>query len=96
MADIKLDDKPIRNDSCHMEELDDEVLLYNPANNKTLYINKSASVIWQLCNGEQSVEEIINLIQDAYPSKDDDLRQDILETLKNLTENDAVSVSVSE
>ncbi|GMT41556.1 MAG: hypothetical protein IEMM0001_2291 [bacterium] len=90
MAEIKLDDKPIRNESCHMEELDDEVLLYNPANNKTLYINKSASVIWQLCNGEQTVKEIIKMIQDAYPSNEDGLQQDILETLKNLAENEAV------
>ena len=93
MAEIKLDDKPIRNASCHMEELDDEVLLYNPANNKTLYINKSAAVIWQLCNGEQSVEEIISMIQDAYPGSEEGLRQDILDTLKNLTENDALSVA---
>jgi hypothetical protein len=92
MAEIKLDDKPIRNDSCHMEELDDEVLLYNPANNKTLYINKSASVIWQLCNGEQSVEEIIKMIVDAYPDNKVDMRQDILDTLNNLSDNDAVSV----
>jgi len=92
MAEIKLDDKPIRNESCHMEELDDEVLLYNPGNNKTLYVNKSASVIWQLCNGDQSVEDIIKMIQDAYPSNDDELRQDILETLNNLAENEAVTV----
>jgi hypothetical protein len=93
MAEIKLDDKPIRNESCHMEELDDEVLLYNPTNNKTLYINKSASVIWQLCNGEQAVEEIITMIQEAYPGDSDGLRQDILETLKNLADNDAVTVA---
>ena len=93
MAEIKLDDKPIRNESCHMEELDDEVLLYNPTNNKTLYINKSASVIWQLCNGEQAVEDIIKMIQEAYPSDDEGLRQDILDTLKNLADNDAVTVA---
>ena len=93
MAEIKLDDKPIRNESCHMEELDDEVLLYNPTNNKTLYINKSASVIWQLCNGEQAVEDIIKMIQEAYPSDDDGLRQDILDTLNSLAENDAVTVA---
>ncbi len=92
MAEIKLDDKPNRNESCHMEELDDEVLLYNPANNKTLYINKSASVIWQLCNGEQSVEDIIKMIQEAYPGDDDSLEADIIDTLKNLADNDAVSL----
>ena len=93
MAVIKLDDKPIRNDSCHMEELDDEVLLYNPTNNKTLYINKSASVIWQLCNGDQAVEEIIKLIEEAYPGDAGNMQQDILETLDRLAENDAVTLA---
>ena len=32
MDTINLNDKPARNESCRMEELDDEVLLYNPAN----------------------------------------------------------------
>lgn len=93
MTEIKLDDKPVRNESCHMEELDDEVLLYNPTNNKTLYINKSASVIWQLCNGQQTTDEIISMIQDAYPGDNDSLKRDILDTLGNLADNDAVSLT---
>ena len=92
MAEMKLEDKPIRNESCHMEELDDEVLLYNPTNNKTLYINKSASLIWQLCNGDQTTEEIITMIQEAYPGDKEGLKRDILDTLNNLANNDAVSV----
>ena len=92
MAEMKLEDKPIRNESCHMEELDDEVLLYNPTNNKTLYINKSASVIWQLCNGDQTTEEIITMIQAAYPGDKEGLQRDILDTLNSLADNDAVSV----
>ena len=93
MAEIKSDDKPIRNESCHMEELDDEVLLYNPTNNKTLYINKSASVIWQLCNGELAVEDITTMIQEAYPGNDDGLRQDVIDTLNSLLENGAVNLA---
>ena len=92
MDAINLTDKPARNESCRMEELDDEVLLYNPANNKTLYINKSASIIWQLCNGEQSVQEIIKMIQDAYPGNDEELHKDVLETMKHLAENEAVTL----
>ena len=93
MDTINLNDKPARNVSCRMEELDDEVLLYNPANNKTLYINKSASIIWQLCNGEQSVAEIIKMIQDAYPGNEEELQKDIMATMKELADNEAVTIS---
>ncbi len=93
MQSLNLDDKPLRNDQCHMEELDDEILLYHPGNNKTLYINKSASIIWQLCNGEHSVAEIIQMIAEAYPSATDGLEKDVLDTLTRLSENQAISIS---
>ena len=73
-----------------MEELDDETLLYHPGNNKTLYINKSASIIWQLCTGEQTVADIISLIKDAYPAELDSIEQDVIATLTELKDNDAV------
>jgi hypothetical protein len=73
-----------------MEELDDEILLYHPGNNKTLYINKSASIIWQLCTGQQTVAEIIDLIKDAYPDQGADLAQDVISTLTDLKANDAI------
>lgn len=92
MTSITLDDKPVRNDACRMEELDDEILLYHPGNNKTLYINKSASVIWQLCTGQHTVAEIIGLIRDAYPQEPGDLEQDVLATLNELIANDAVTL----
>ena len=92
MTSITLDDKPLKNDACRMEELDDEILLYHPGNNKTLYINKSASIIWQLCTGEQTVADIISLIKDAYPAQPDDLEQDVIATLTELKDNDAVTI----
>jgi len=73
-----------------MEELDDEILIYHPGNNKTLYINKSASIIWQLCTGEQTVADIIGLINDAYPTQPGNLEQDVIATLTELRENGAV------
>ena len=90
MASITLDDKPLKNDDCRMEELDDEILIYHPGNNKTLYINKSASIIWQLCTGEQTVADIIGLINDAYPTQPGNLEQDVIATLTELRENGAV------
>jgi hypothetical protein len=49
-------------------------------------------VIWQLCNGEQTTEEIISMIQAAYPGDKEGLQRDILDTLNSLADNDAVSV----
>jgi hypothetical protein len=32
-------------------------------------LNETASVIWQLCNGERPVAEIVEILQDAYPRR---------------------------
>jgi len=45
-----------RSDICYLEELDDEILLYNPTKNVTLHFNDSSALIWKMLDGEISVE----------------------------------------
>jgi len=37
-----------RSDTCYLEELDDEILLYNPTKNVTLHFNESSALIWKM------------------------------------------------
>jgi len=47
--------------------LDDEILVYHPDDTTAFALNETASVIWQLCNGERRVDEIVEILQKAYP-----------------------------
>src|SRR5215510_12684797 len=47
--------------------LDDEILVYRPDGMTAFALNETASVIWQLCNGERPVTEIVEILQEAYP-----------------------------
>lgn len=47
--------------------LDDEILVYHPDGMTAFALNETASVIWQLCNGERPVAEIVEILQKAYP-----------------------------
>lgn len=47
--------------------LDDKILVYDPEGRTAVTLNEPASVIWQLCNGEHSVAEIVEILQRAYP-----------------------------
>jgi len=47
--------------------LDDEILVYYPDGTTAFALNNTASVIWQLCNGERRVAEIVEILQNAYP-----------------------------
>ena len=50
-----------------METLDDEVLLYNPVQQRVIALNATAALVWRLCDGTRSRSEIVTLIGEAYP-----------------------------
>ena len=47
--------------------LDDEMLVYHPDRMTAVALNPTASVIWQLCNGERTVADIVEILRQAYP-----------------------------
>jgi hypothetical protein len=56
-----------RADGYRIEVLDDEILLYNPAQTRVIALNASAALIWQLLDGTRGRAGIIALIGEAYP-----------------------------
>ena len=59
-----------RADGYRMEVLDDEILLYNPAQTRVIALNASAALVWQLLDGTRDRSEIVALIGAAYPEAD--------------------------
>ena len=47
--------------------LDDKILVYDPDGMTAVALNETASVIWQLCNGDRNIAEIVEILQQAYP-----------------------------
>lgn len=73
-----------------LEVLDDELLLYHPSDTKIMYCNQTASLVWQLCNGERSGEEIAELLRNAYPDTASSIAEDVAATLQQLAEHGAI------
>jgi hypothetical protein len=57
--------KPKQKPDYRLEVLDNELLLYHLNETKILYCNQTASLIWQLCDGQHTVADITMLISDA-------------------------------
>jgi len=51
-----------RKDDIVVLELDGEVLLYDQKTNKAFNLNKTSSLIWELCDGKHSLSEISRLL----------------------------------
>lgn len=72
-----------RVEGYRMETLDDEVLLFNPAQTRVIALNASAALVWQLLDGSRSSSEIVALIVEAYPEAVD-VAKDVDELLATL------------
>ncbi len=74
--------KPKHAPDYRLEVMGDEILIYHPTQTKVVYCNATAALVWQLCNGELTVEEIIDLLANAYPEARDAVPAQVRDTLQ--------------
>ena len=80
---------------CLLEEMDNEVLLYNPKSNLTLHLNQSSSLVWQLLDGVTSVSDLIQQLQHQFPESHEQIEQDVLDVLADMQENKVIVSKLS-
>ena len=68
-----------------------ELLLYHPAQEKIYYCNPTASLIWQLCDGQRTLGAMLEVLQAAYPEAGAALAEDVCETLEQLRAHGALT-----
>ncbi len=73
-----------------LEEIDGELLLYSPSSTRSVFMNSTASVIWRLCDGEQTVDQIIDLLSEAFPEASESIKQDVTDSINLFIENGAI------
>ncbi len=76
--------KPRQKSGYHLEMLENELLLFSPEQTLVLYFNETASVVWELCDGQRTVEDIVLLLSEAYPEAREAIESDVLSTLEQL------------
>ncbi|MHC1771389.1 MAG: PqqD family protein [Flexilinea sp.] len=89
---MDLSDKPKTKPNFNIQNLDNELVLFNTENLNVLYLNQSASVIWQLCDGSRSIREIIDMLSDAYPEAYSDMETDVKETIHLFLSHEALDI----
>lgn len=75
-------------EECLLEDMDGELLLYNPITATTLHLNGPSSIVWNLCDGQISVQELIATVKEAYPEQQDQIAADITGVVKDFVERE--------
>ena len=83
-------DKPRRQPDYRLEMIDNELLLFHPTHEKILYCNETASLIWQLCDGRRTIQEITDLLSAAYPEAADVITGEVKATLDEFLRHRAI------
>jgi len=78
-----------------VEVIEGEWLLFKPDSQKAIYLDETASVIWQMCDGSRDAEQLAKEIASHYPDSEEDVITDIFTTLDVLDEHGALKKSVA-
>jgi len=76
---------PNRISGCKIEETEEGLTIYSPDKSRSVTINPTGLIVWNLCDGKRSIFEIKELLQSAYPDASAyDIAYDIRSALSNL------------
>ncbi len=70
-----------------LEQIDNEITVYHPTLTTSVYMNESGAVIWQLCDGNRTVSEIIDILSEAYPGNSSQIKDDVISTIGHLVDH---------
>ncbi len=87
MADSQ---KFVLNPAFKAEKFDNEVLLYAVSNTRGVYLNETASLVWEMYGQNLSIDKIITLLEEAYPQQKEAIREDVATAFESLIENGAL------
>jgi len=82
--------KFILNSEFKAEKFDNEILLYAVSKAQGVYLNETAYLVWEMCGQNNSVEEIIALLEEAYPLQRESISGDVEAAIDSLVETGAL------
>ena len=84
--------RPIQQtDSVTTREVENEALMLDQASGKIHQLNTSAYFIWKCCDGNNTIEDIIKLVEHEYSSQSDAIENDVITTLQSLLDLQLIS-----
>ncbi len=91
-ATLPLDAKPIQREDCDVQKIPCCWIVTIEEDGRRIKLNDSSMLIWQLCEGENTVGEMIEALQEEYPDVDG-MDKDIQRALDELLEETLISIS---
>jgi hypothetical protein len=82
-----------RNPRFELVEVENEIILYDRETHGVIYLDRPASVIWLLIDGQRSIGDIARMIAEAYPDSQATIGDDVQRTVTELARQGALTLS---
>lgn len=82
---------PVPVDGFQIETMDGEIVLLHPSRSIIIHGNQTGALIWQLCDGARTVEEIVELLGAAYPEARENIEEDVPAAIQTLIDRGALT-----
>lgn len=85
--------RPKAREDVVFRTLADEWVLYDPASNQVHVLNLSAALVWTACDGERTVEAIVQEVAESYPDHPppDAVLADVTEAIERFAQEDLLA-----
>ena len=77
-------------DGYQIETLEGEIVLFHPTRNVIIHGNQTSALIWHLCDGVRTVDEIVEILSAAYPEACQEVRDDVPVAIQKLVSQGAL------
>ncbi len=78
--------RPRRRDGASAVELDDNVALYDDVGQLLILLNTSAAAVWELCDGETTVDDMVQTLAEAHGEDATVIAGDVRRTVRKLAD----------
>ena len=79
--EIEMADKPTAKSTCYVRAVGDERVVYEPGVHQVAFLNRTATWVFEQCDGTRSVHDLLVAMMDRYEAPEETLRTDLLDTL---------------
>lgn len=79
--EIEMADKPTAKSTCYVRAVGDERVVYEPGVHQVAFLNRTATWVFEQCDGTRSVHDLLVAMLDRYEAPEETLRTDLLDTL---------------
>jgi|SRR5947209_15935845 len=77
-------ENPAQIEGLDIKPADDGYIIYQPDQDRVHFLNPTAVFILELCNGKNSVEEIVELVKQAYGLDDEPVSKVVSDALGSM------------